>query len=105
MPHPERCTHPFPRKLTFVLAEEVRRLRRAGVSVTELARRYGVAKSSISAVLKLHTYVPDYVIAVGLHRVERALLREVAQDNRVADEQVASELVAQGLHQRCSQQR
>ena len=102
MPRPERCAHPFPPKLTYVLAEEVRRLRRAGVSVTELARRYGVAKSSISAVLKLHVYVPDYVVAVGLQRVERTLLREVAQDDRVADEQLASELVAQGLHQRCS---
>src|SRR5580693_2444771 len=66
MPRPAPCPHPFPPKLNFVLAEEVRRLRRAGMSVTQIAERYGVAKSSISAVLKLHTYAPPEVIAVGL---------------------------------------
>jgi IS30 family transposase len=82
MPRPEPCPHPYPKKLTFVLAEEVRRLRRAGMSVTKIAARYGVAKSSISAVLKLHTYAPPEVIAVGLERDERALLRNIVRPAR-----------------------
>jgi len=97
--------HPYPRKLTFVIAEEVRRLRRAGESVTEIAQRYGVAKSSISAVLKLHTYVPDSMIAVGLERDARALLREIAVDEKVSDEQLAAEFVVKGLERRIVRQR
>jgi transposase-like protein len=100
MPGPEPCRHPYPRKLTFVIAEDVRRLRRAGVSVTAIARRYGVAKSSISAVLKLHTYAPPNVIAVGLERQERDLLQELAQDARISDEQLAAELIVKGMDRR-----
>jgi transposase-like protein len=87
-----------------VIAEDVRRLRREGVSVTEISRRYGVAKSSISAVLKLHTYAPPEVIAVGLERQERALLRELAQDDRVSDEQLAAELIVKGMDRRILRQ-
>ncbi len=97
MPRPE---HPYPRKLTVVIAAEVRRLRRAGVSVTEIARRYGVAKSSISAVLKLHTYAPPNVIAVGLELLERDLLRELAQAERISDEQLAADLIVKGMDRR-----
>jgi hypothetical protein len=86
--------------LTFVIAEEVRRLRRSGVAVTEIARRYSVAPSSISAVLKMHVYVPEGVIAVGLERLERAVLREIAQEERVSDEQLAAELIRKGLDRR-----
>jgi IS30 family transposase len=100
MPRPGRCAHPYPPKLTYVIAAEVRRLRRAGASVKSIARRYGVAPSSISAILKLHTYVPDYVVAVGLCREHRAVLRAIAEDERIADEQLAAEFVVDGMERR-----
>jgi hypothetical protein len=104
MPRPEPCPHPYPRKLTFEIAAEVRRLRREGMAATEIARRYGVAKSSISAVLKMHVYVPEGVIAVGLEHHERALLRELAEELKVSDEQLAAELVVKGLERRILRQ-
>src|SRR5438105_2639696 len=94
--------HPCPPKLSMILAEEVRRLRRDGVSVHDLARRYGVAKSSISAVLHLHTYVPDYLVAVCLRPLERGLLAELAADEGIAEEQLASEILSRGLDERAS---
>jgi transposase-like protein len=103
MPRPEPCRHPFPAKLTFVLAQEARRLRREGASVTAIARRYGVAKSSISAVLRFHVYAPN-VVAVGLEREERALLRELAQRDKISDEQLAGELVTAGMDRRIARQ-
>jgi lambda repressor-like predicted transcriptional regulator len=104
MPRPEPCPHPYPPKLSWVIAEDVRRMRRKGLSVTAIAKRYGVAKSSISAVLKLHTYVPDYVIAIGLKQLDRALLREIAEDEKIADEQLAAELVASGMQRRIARE-
>jgi hypothetical protein len=104
MPHPLPCPHPFPPKLTFVLAEEIRLLRRKGKSVTEIAQRYRVAKSSISAVLKLHTYAPPDVIAVGLAPAKRDLLRELAKDDEISDEQLAAELVTNGMNRRIAKQ-
>ncbi len=83
--------HLFPAKLTKKVAEEIRRLHRGGVGVKELARRYGVAKSSVSAILHLHIYVPEHVVMVPLTAFERALLAEIARDENVADEQLASE--------------
>jgi hypothetical protein len=101
MPRPEPCPyHPFPPKLNFVLAEDVRRLRREGESVTAIAKRYGVAKSSISAVLKLHTYAPPEVVAVGLPLEERAVLRELAEGDGVSDEQLAGDLIVRGMDRR-----
>jgi lambda repressor-like predicted transcriptional regulator len=100
MPRPEPCPHPFPPKLNFVLAEEVRRLRRAGMSVTKIAARYGVAKSSISAVLKLHTYAPPLVIAIDLEPWDRGMLRELAKEDDTSDELLAADLLANAMDRR-----
>jgi hypothetical protein len=100
MPRPEPCPHPFPPKLNFVLAEEVRRLRRAGMSVTKIAARYGVAKSSISAVLKLHTYAPPQVIAIDLEPWDRGMLRELAKEEDTSDELLAGDLLANAMDRR-----
>jgi len=100
MPRREPCPHPFPPKLNFVLAEEVRRLRRAGASVKSIARHYGVAPSSISAVLKLHTYAPPQVIAIDLEPDDRALLRELAKEDDVSDELLAADLLANSMDRR-----
>lgn len=100
MPHPEPCPHPYSPKLTFVLAEEVRRLRRAGASVKSIARRYGVAPSSISAVLKLHVYAPPEVIAIDLEPDDRGLLRELAKEDDTSDELLAADLLANAMDRR-----
>jgi hypothetical protein len=81
MPRLEHCPHPYAPKLSLVVAEEVRRMRRRGIAVKAIARRYGVAPASISAVLKLHTYAPN-VIAVGLEPDRRAVLRELAAHDK-----------------------
>ena len=98
MLRPEPC--PYRPKLTFVLAEEVRRLRRAGASVKSIARRYGVAPSSISAVLKLHVYAPPELIAVGLERLDRGLLRELAKEDDTSDELLAADLLTNAMDRR-----
>jgi hypothetical protein len=100
MPRPEPCPHPYPAKLSFVIAEDVRRLRCAGASVKSIARRYGVAPSSISAVLKLHKYVPDYVVAFSLERHDRGLLRELAKEDNTSDELLAADLLTNAMDRR-----
>lgn len=45
-------THPFAGKLSLDQAEEVRRLRARGVPLANLADRFGIAKSSVSAIVK-----------------------------------------------------
>jgi predicted transcriptional regulator len=103
MPRPEPCPHPYPAKLTFVIAEDVRRLRREGISVTKIAEKYGVAKSSISAVLRLHVYAPN-VVAVELEPSNRAVLRELAVSDRISDEQLAGELIVRGMDRRIARE-
>jgi lambda repressor-like predicted transcriptional regulator len=104
MPRPEPCPHPYPAKLSFVIAEDVRRLRRAGASVKSIAKRYGVAPSSISAVLKLHVYAPPEVIAVGLETSQRAVLRELAKEDELSDEQLAGDLIVRGMDRRIARE-
>ncbi len=43
--------HPFPAKVTPEQAAEIRRLRATGVRLAELADRFGIAKSSVSAIV------------------------------------------------------
>src|SRR5947199_8792152 len=91
---PDARAHRFAAKLTKATAQDIRRLHRAGTSVKEIARRYGVAKSSVSAILHLHVYVPEHIVMVPLAAFERGLLAEIARDENVAEEQLASELLS-----------
>ena len=93
----ERRAHPFAPKLSMAQAEEIRRLRRGGAQLAELAAKFGVAKSSISAIAHLHAHCPPSVVRVALPEFERALLAEVARDEGIAEEQFAAELLTQAL--------
>ncbi len=93
----ERRAHPFAPKLSRAQAEEIRRLRRGGAQLAELAAKFGVAKSSISAIAHLHAHCPPTVVRVALPELERALLAEVAEDDDRADEDLASELLAAAI--------
>jgi hypothetical protein len=75
--------HPFPAKLTLDRAAEVRRLRREGTPLADLAERFGIAKSSVSAIVHFHAHVPDGVLRVALPVGELDLLREIAEDDDV----------------------
>lgn len=93
----EKRRHPYPPKLTLEQAEEIRRLRRAGIQLAELATRFGVAKSSISAITHLHAHCPRTIVRVALPEFERALLSECAEDEGRTDEDFASALLAEAL--------
>lgn len=92
--------HPFPAKLTLDQAEEVRRLRARGAHLNALAEKFGVAKSSISAVVHYHAHVPQGVLRVALPTFEWALLAELAEDEELPAEQVAANLLVEMLRSR-----
>jgi hypothetical protein len=92
--------HPFAAKLTPGQAEEVRRLRARGTPLAELAEKFGVAKSSISAVVHYHAHVPEGVLRVALPESEAALLAEIAEDEAVPVEQLAAHLLVEVLRSR-----
>ncbi len=92
--------HPFASKLSLEQADEVRRLRRDGAAVADLAARYGIAKSSVSAIVHLHAHVPDGVVRVALPDFEHALLVELAADEDIPVEQFASDLLCEALRSR-----
>lgn len=91
---------PFPGKLTLDQADEVRRLRARGLPLAELAERFGVAKSSISAVVHYHAHIPNGVLRVALPEFEAALLAEVAEDEEVPVEHLAADLLVGALRGR-----
>ncbi len=93
----EKRPHPFAPKLTDEQAEDVRRLRRAGASLAELAARFGISKSSVSAITHLHAHCPSGVVRVALPEFERALRAEHASDAGRTDEDLASELLLAAL--------
>lgn len=75
--------------------------RSAGSARAEpLAERFGVAKSSISAVVHYHAHVPEGVLRVALPEFERALLAEIAEDGNVPAERLASDLLVSALRSR-----
>lgn len=92
--------HPFAGKLTIEDATEVRRLRASGLPLGELAERFGVAKSSISAVVHYHAHVPEGALRIALPEFERALIEELAQDESVPVEQLAADLLVSTLRSR-----
>ncbi len=60
-------SHPFAGKLSPGQAEEVRRLRARGLSLAELAGRFGIARSSISAIVKYNAQRSRDFVRLVLH--------------------------------------
>ena len=87
-------------KLTFDQAEEVRRLRRDGAPLAELAERFGIAKSSLSAIVHLKAHEPPGGLRLALPEFEFALLAELAEDEEVPVEQLAADLLVEVLRSR-----
>lgn len=96
----EKKPHPFPGKVTFEEAGEIRRLRRGGKALADLAGRFNIAKSSVSAICHFHSHLPDGVVRVALPEFEFALLAEIAEDEEVTIEQFASDLLLDALRSR-----
>lgn len=96
----EKRTHPFPGKVTFEDAEEIRRLRRRGKPLADLAGRFNLAKSSVSRICHLHAHTPPGTLRVALPDFEFALLQELADDEAAPIEQLASELLLETLRNR-----
>lgn len=92
--------HPFPGKLALDQAEEVRRLRARGLPLAELAERFGVAKSSVSAIVKHKSHEIPGTFRVTLPEFERALLAELAEDEDVPVERLATDLLVEMLRSR-----
>lgn len=92
--------HPFAAKLSPDEAEEVRRLRARGLPLAELAGRFGIAKSSVSAIVKYKAHEPPGTLRVALPEFERALIDEIADDEEVPAEQLAAKLLVDVLRSR-----
>lgn len=67
---PRPC--PFAAKLTADQAEKVRQLRARGLSLAEIAGRFGIARSSVSAIVKYEAHEPPGTLRVALPEFERA---------------------------------
>lgn len=93
----DKKAHPFPGKVTFEEADEIRRLRRSGKPLADLAGRFNIAKSSVSAICHLHAHMPPGVVRVALPDFEYRLLQELAEDDQTAIEQIASDLLLRAL--------
>lgn len=92
--------HPFPGKLTLDQAEEVRRLRARGLPLAELAGRFGIARSSVSAIVKYKVHEPPGTLRVALPEFEAALLAEIAEDEEVPVEHLAADFLVEMLRSR-----
>jgi transcriptional regulator with XRE-family HTH domain len=93
--------HPFPAKLTLDQAEEVRRLRARGLPLADLAGRFGIAQSSVSAIVHYHARVPDGILRVALPEFERALIEDLAdEEHEVSVERLAADLLIEMLRGR-----
>ncbi len=93
-------THPFPGKLTFEEANELRRLHRGGARLVELAERYKIAKASASAIIHFHSHIPAGLLRIHLPEPDRDLLDELAEDWEIPVESVAAEILVEALHSR-----
>ena len=92
--------HPFSGKLTLDQADEIRRLRARGSSLAELANRFGIAKSSVSAIVHLKAHEPAGTLRIAVPEFERAILAELAEDEEVPVAQLAANLLAEMLRSR-----
>lgn len=89
--------HPFAAKLSPGQAEEVRRLRARGLPLAELADRFGIARSSVSAIVKYKAHEIPGTLRVALPEFERALLDELAEDEEVPVEKLAANILVEVL--------
>jgi transcriptional regulator with XRE-family HTH domain len=96
----DKKPHPFPGKVTFEEADEIRRLRRGGKALADLAGRFNIAKSSVSAICHFRVHTPAGLLRVALPEFELALLAEIAEDEEVPIEQFASDLLLDALRSR-----
>jgi hypothetical protein len=88
---------PVPAKLTADEAEEVCRLRARCLPLAELAEKFGIAKSSVSAIVKYKAHEPPGTLRVALPELERALL---AEDDEMPVERLAADLLIEILRSR-----
>ena len=93
-------SHPFAGKLSPGQAEEVRRLRARGLSLAELAGRFGIARSSISAIVKYKAHEIPGTLRVALPEPMFELLAEIAEELEVPAEQLAADLLVFALRSR-----
>jgi len=93
-------SHPFAAKLSLDQAEEVRHLRTRGMSLAELAGRFGIAKSSVSAIVKHKAHEIPGTLRVALPEPMFELLAEIAEDEDVPVEQLAASLLVEMLRSR-----
>jgi hypothetical protein len=95
MQQPPHLVSQYSPKLRLDDAMEIRRLHRLGVTPAELARRYGVARSSLRAVLVGHAHVCTLTVRVD----DRVFgqLRAAAARRGVTVEAC----VADAIHQLC----
>lgn len=90
----------IPAKLMLDQADEIRRLRAGGRSLAELANRLGIAKSSVSAIVKYKAHEIPGTIRVALPEFERSLIEELAEDRTVPVEKLAADLLVAILRSR-----
>lgn len=93
-------SHPFPGKLTIDHAEDVRRLRAHGLPLAELAERFGIATSSVSAIVKYKAHEPRGTLRIALPESEAELLAELAEDEELRVEWLAADLLVAMLRSR-----
>lgn len=91
---------PFAAKLTPDQAEEVRRLRARGLPLAKLAERFGIARSSVSAIVKYKAHEIPGTLRVALPDFERSLIEELAEDRTVPVEKLAADLLVEMLRSR-----
>lgn len=77
-----------------------RELRARGEHIAELAEKFGIAKSSVSAIVKHKAHEIPGTLRVALPKFERALLAEIAEDEDVPVEQFATDLLVEMLRSR-----
>lgn len=92
--------HRFAGKLTLNQADQVRRLRASGVPLADLDAKFGIAKSSVSAIVKHKAHERPETLRVALPEFERALLDELAEDEEVPVEHLAAALLVGALRSR-----
>lgn len=91
---------PFAGKLSFDEADEIRKLRARGLPLADLAATFGIAKSSVSAIVHLKAHEPAGTLRVAVPEFEHRLLVELAEDEDVPVEQLAADLLVELLRSR-----
>lgn len=74
--------------------------RALGAPLAELAERFGVAKSSVSAITKYKAHEIPGTLRVALPKPIFELLTEIAEDKEIPVERLAADLVVGALRSR-----